>query len=225
MMAFRRLVLCIHLAAGSMAGVVIPVMFGHRFPAGLRTSDQRLGLMAGTTGCADIQAIASWKTCCPKFFELQQATPATLLVLSDPAAPVEATFGRERGVLLNPYTGDVLAETSARSRAFFQTVENWHRMLGAQGDNRAIGRAFTGACNLAFLLPGGHGPLSLVAADVGDGRALDPQCSFKSGLKGRARDWNWHNAIGIWSALPLLIIVTTGVIMSYPPGRMRCCIT
>src|SRR5689334_17324893 len=39
---------------------------------------------------------------------------------------------------------------------------------------------------------------------------------FARGLGGKARDWNWHNVIGFWCALPLFFIVLTGVIMSYP---------
>jgi uncharacterized iron-regulated membrane protein len=38
---------------------------------------------------------------------------------------------------------------------------------------------------------------------------------FNRQLKGRARDWNWHNVIGFWSAFPMLLIILTGVIMSY----------
>ena len=39
---------------------------------------------------------------------------------------------------------------------------------------------------------------------------------FRGGPWGRARDWNWHNVLGFWCAVPLLLIVVTGVIMSYP---------
>jgi uncharacterized iron-regulated membrane protein len=39
---------------------------------------------------------------------------------------------------------------------------------------------------------------------------------FRGELKGKARDWNWHNTIGIWCAAPLLVIVGSGVVMSYP---------
>jgi uncharacterized iron-regulated membrane protein len=39
---------------------------------------------------------------------------------------------------------------------------------------------------------------------------------FRGGLGGRARDFNWHNVIGIWCAVPLFMIVLSGVIMSYP---------
>ena len=38
---------------------------------------------------------------------------------------------------------------------------------------------------------------------------------FRSGLGSRARDFNWHNVIGIWSAPALLVLTLTGAIMSY----------
>jgi uncharacterized iron-regulated membrane protein len=39
---------------------------------------------------------------------------------------------------------------------------------------------------------------------------------FKGGLSARARDFNWHNTIGLWSVVPLFVIVLSGVVMSYP---------
>jgi uncharacterized iron-regulated membrane protein len=39
---------------------------------------------------------------------------------------------------------------------------------------------------------------------------------FRGGLKGKARDFNWHNVIGMWSAVPLFFIVLGGVMISYP---------
>ena len=62
-----------------------------------------------------------------------------------PEAPAEASFGRERTVFLNVYTGEVLGEGSHQVRAFFRTVTDWHRWLGAKGDNRNVARAITGA--------------------------------------------------------------------------------
>jgi uncharacterized iron-regulated membrane protein len=35
------------------------------------------------------------------------------------------------------------------------------------------------------------------------------------GISARARDFNWHNSIGIWSAIPILLIAWTGAAMSY----------
>ncbi len=38
---------------------------------------------------------------------------------------------------------------------------------------------------------------------------------FRRGLTGKPRDFNWHNTVGFWCALPLVVIVTSGVVMSY----------
>jgi uncharacterized iron-regulated membrane protein len=40
--------------------------------------------------------------------------------------------------------------------------------------------------------------------------------TFRRGLGGRALYWNWHNVLGAWCVIPLIIIVLSGVIMSYP---------
>ena len=39
---------------------------------------------------------------------------------------------------------------------------------------------------------------------------------FRGGLAPKARDFNWHNVIGIWSAVPLAIVVAGAVPISYP---------
>jgi uncharacterized iron-regulated membrane protein len=39
---------------------------------------------------------------------------------------------------------------------------------------------------------------------------------FKSGLRGKARDFNWHNVIGLWSAVPLALVVATAMPISFP---------
>ena len=38
---------------------------------------------------------------------------------------------------------------------------------------------------------------------------------FRRGLGPKARDFNWHNVIGFWMAVPLLIIVFSGAMISY----------
>jgi uncharacterized iron-regulated membrane protein len=46
--------------------------------------------------------------------------------------------------------------------------------------------------------------------------AIRPVILFRRGLSGRPRDFNWHNVIGVWSAIPLAIIVLGGAMISYP---------
>jgi uncharacterized iron-regulated membrane protein len=39
---------------------------------------------------------------------------------------------------------------------------------------------------------------------------------FSGKLRGKARDFNWHNVIGFWSAVPLFIVVLTAMPISFP---------
>jgi flavodoxin len=39
---------------------------------------------------------------------------------------------------------------------------------------------------------------------------------FNPRLRGKARDWNWHNVIGFWSSGVLVVLTLTAAVMSYP---------
>lgn len=114
-----------------------------------------------------------------------------------------------------PYTGQVLGDESPKLRAFFSVVEDWHRWLGVRAENRITGRAITGACNLSFLVLVVTGPF-LWWPKEWTWTNLKKITLLRGGPWGRARDWNWHNTLGIWCVVPLFFIVITGVIMSYP---------
>ena len=46
-------------------------------------------------------------------------------------------------------------------------------------------------------------------------RKVRPVLWFKGGLKGKARDFNWHNVMGLWT-LPVIIVLTaSGMVISY----------
>jgi uncharacterized iron-regulated membrane protein len=141
--------------------------------------------------------------------------PSAITLRSDPAAPAEISFGREHVFLVDVYSGRALGESSHSARTFFQVVENWHRWLGAPIEQRQTARAVTGACNLGFLILVISGPFLWVPRkwSFQNVRAV---AFFRRGLSGRARDFNWHNVIGIWCAAPLFLIVLSGVVMSYP---------
>jgi uncharacterized iron-regulated membrane protein len=140
--------------------------------------------------------------------------PTGVTIYSEPGAPAAVAFPGGRTLFVNPYTGDVFGEGSTRARAFFRTVTDWHRWLGASGESRAAGRAVTGASNLLFLFIVSSGfylwwPRKWTRGSV---RAVT---WFRRGQNGKARDFNWHNVIGFWSALPLFVVVLSGVVISY----------
>jgi uncharacterized iron-regulated membrane protein len=207
-MTLRRILFWTHLSAGVVAGIVIFIMsvtgvllayekqimrWGNREFRVENTGQQRLSV-------TDI--LANFKN-----------TPTAVTLRSDSAA-VEVSLGRDRIVFVNPYTGDPLGESSGLPR-FFSQVENVHRWLGVSDANRSTGRAITGACNFAFFILVITGPFIWWPKDWGWAN-LKKIVIFRRGLGGRAMYWNWHNVLGAWCVIPLLVIVTSGVVMSYP---------
>jgi len=143
-----------------------------------------------------------------------KGSPSDLVLHSDRRAAIEARFGRERSLYLDPFTGQIIGEPSIRTRAFFSAIERIHRSLGL-GMQSAFGRGLTGASNLVFLFMIVSG-LYLWLPRLYSRIALRNRFWVRRRLHGRARDWNWHSVIGIWTAIPLFFIVLTGVVMSYP---------
>jgi uncharacterized iron-regulated membrane protein len=143
------------------------------------------------------------------------AAPTAFTLLSDPREAAVVAYGRDDVLYLDPFSGSVLGPGSKTARAVFRVATAWHRWLGAEGEGRAVGRAITGACNMGFLVLVLTGPVLWWPAGW-KRRHLEPIVLIGRGLAGRARDFNWHNVAGIWSAVPLLLVVTSAVVMSYP---------
>lgn len=142
-------------------------------------------------------------------------SPQGITWKADPAAPVLFNLGRESLLYVDPCSGAILGEGDKTWRGFFHWMTDWHRFLGQHDDTRPVGKAITGAGTLLFgvlLLSGIYlwWPRHWRAATLRAALFFNPR------LRGRARDWNWHNATGFWSAFPMLLIVSTGLIMSYP---------
>ena len=212
----RRILFWTHLVIGVAAGIAILIMsvtgvvlaFERQI---LQFADRDLRHVTDFTGArprslADMLATVSAAT---------GATPSGVVVRPEPSASVEFTIGRDRNLYVDPYSGAILGEGSRQTRAFFSVVERWHRTLGESMGARGPLRAYAAASNLIFLL------LVLSGCYLWLPRrwtwtAVRAGLWFRSGLRGRAREWNWHNAAGLWCALPLLLITLTGVIISYP---------
>ncbi len=140
--------------------------------------------------------------------------PSPVTIAADPMQPVQMTFGRDVRYV-DPVDGHVLGLADAGIRQFFRTVTEVHRHLAATGPSRPTGRGITGAANLAFLVIVASG-LYLWLPKVWTRTSLRAISWFRGGLTGKARDFNWHNAIGVWCFVPLLLIVLGATVISYP---------
>ena len=216
MKKLRKIIFWCHLPVGVTAGVVILIMC---VTGVLLSYEKQITSWADTRGYRAAPPTPETQhlpveTLITKARESRGATPTAVTLKSDPLAPAEVAFGRETTIFVNPYTGAIHGEGSQKTRNFFRAVTDWHRWLGAKGDNRNVARAITGACNLGFLFLVASG-FYLWWPRTWNLKAVRNVTWFRRGLPGKARDFNWHNTIGFWSAVPLFIVVLSAVVISY----------
>jgi hypothetical protein len=133
------------------------------------------------------------------------SSPQSLALARDPSLAAIVGLGREGSLYVNPYTAAVLGSASLRTSEFFQSMTDWHRYVAMSGESRATGRSITGISNAAFLVLALSGlyiwwPKQLTR------KALKPIVWFRQTSTGRARDFNWHNTIGFWCLIPIVIM-------------------
>ena len=223
----RKVLFWMHLTAGVTCGIVILVMcvtgtalaFEKQINAWLERSDTRI--IPAAQGSVRLPL----ETLLAKVKEQKPGSPSAITVRSGPSEPVEVSMGRAGTLYVNPYTGQVVDQSQpvqpgqpppqTKARAFFRTMEDWHRWMGVAGRNRNTGKSVADAANLGFFF------IVLSGLYMWFPRKLTwqhwrPSVWFRGGLSGKARDWNWHNTIGVWCWVPLVLVVGSGVIMSYP---------
>ncbi len=124
-----------------------------------------------------------------------------------PGSLVELRLGREEVLRADPVTGELLGRTTGLEKAM-ATIERLHRWLGS----REIGGKVTGVSVLLCLVLAASGlflwwPRSL--------RALRNVVWPRRGLVGKARDWQWHNAVGALVLPGFAVLCLTGTVMSW----------
>jgi uncharacterized iron-regulated membrane protein len=212
----RQIIFWPHLIAGVAAGVVILTM---------SVTGVLLAYEKQIVSWADRRAIAPSLAAGPGLSpevllaRVRAAEPAStitgLTLRSDPGVAALVTLAPNRTVLVDPSSGAILGEGARAVRAFFRFVTDVHRWLAFGGTNRATGRAITGWSNLIFLFIVCSGfylwfPRQWTWARV------KSVVLFSGGLRGKARDFNWHNVIGAWSAIPLFLVVLGAIPISFP---------
>jgi uncharacterized iron-regulated membrane protein len=220
MKLFRSILFWTHLAAGLIAGVFIGIMcftgtvlaFENEIVAWAER-DARQVTPPATDGTrlplADLQR---------KLREAQpEFRPTGVVLLNDPTAAVAFSAGRDEAFFVNPYTGEARQPASTKTHDFMHVMVDWHRFLGREGEQRATGKLINGIANLAFAALAITGLyLWLPRTWSWKGVKSIAVLNFKS--VGKARDFNWHNSIGLWSAPILIVLTLTAVPISFRWG-------
>ncbi|MEX2124751.1 MAG: PepSY-associated TM helix domain-containing protein [Woeseia sp.] len=214
---FRKTIFWIHLSCGVVAGLVILMMsvtgvlltYERQMLAWV---DRDLYVEAPSAGAKRLSAEAlldAVRAQDPAF------TPSSISFQVDPRAPVALAAGRADSRNVNPYTGEVLPEAASRLHAFFDTMTGWHRWFNVSDENRDSARAITGASNLMFLFLVLSG-MYLWLPPIYRWAAFRARLVFNpKAQSSKARDFNWHHVVGIWSAIPLVVIVASATVFNY----------
>ena len=216
MSTFRNIIFWLHLTAGLLAGVVIFIMC----VTGALLAFERQTIEYSERDSRWVQAQAGAERLGPaevlaKVLEAKPAAkPSALAIKNESGAAWEIGLGREGAVFANPYTGEITGESNKSVRGAMSTLRDWHRWIALSGDQRPVGKAVTGASNLLFLFLAISGiyiwfPRNLVW------KAVKPVIWFRRGQRGKSRNFNWHNTIGFWTSLFLIVFTLTATVISY----------
>jgi uncharacterized iron-regulated membrane protein len=214
-MKLRPFIFWPHLIAGICAGVVILIM---SVTGVVLTYERQLIAWSNShlrsvppAGDATRLPVESLLENARKQHPDRQITAITIGSARDASVVVATSDG---DVHLDAYSGSVLSDGATGMRQFMSDLRVWHRYLGVVGDNRPFAKSITGWSNFvfAFIVVSG---VYLWFPRQWTWRHVRPVVLFRGGLRGKARDFNWHNVIGVWSAVPLFIVVVSAVPISF----------
>ena len=213
----RSTIFWIHLVCGVAAGLVVLLM---SVTGVLLTYERQILAWADRTAypapTQDAKPLPLEELVAAAKLHRPELKPTTITLRNEPDAPVVLSAGRSGSVLVDPYSGAVRDPGAAGLRSFFAAVTGWHRWFNVTGENRAAARAITGASNLVFLFLILSG-MYLWLPRVFKWAAFKARLAFNGkAATSKARDFNWHHVFGIWSAIPLAVVVATAVVFSYP---------
>ncbi len=217
-MSFRKVVFWLHLIAGVVAGVIIFVMsatgvalaFEKEIVAWAERDVRRV-----TPPATDAKPLGLDVLLAKLREQRSGERPSAITLEADPTLAVAVSYGRTNAFYVNPYSGEIHEQGAKGTREFMHVMIDLHRYLGGHEEKpRALGKAINGACNVAFLFLAASGLYlwwprqwtKKILASVG-------LMSFK--LRGKARDFNWHNAVGLWCAPVLIVLTATAMPISY----------
>ena len=149
-MSFKRIIFWSHLIVGICAGLVV---FSLSVTGTLLTYERQIVAWAEDSGVSATagQTRLSADDLAQKALEAG-AKPGTALTISNgDDTAVRVSLSRRQTLLLDPYSGALMKDAGAGTKAFFSYVTGFHRWFALSGDSRDTARSITGAANLGFL--------------------------------------------------------------------------
>jgi len=216
--AIRKVLFWLHLSAGVVAGVVILMMSvtGVALTYERQMNEWAVRHLRSTPPTPAAEPLPPERLLQRVQQDHPGIVPTGLTIGSAPDAAVMVAAERTP-LFVDAYTGRTVGERpSGGLRAFLSEMRAWHRWLAVEGEGRPLARAITGWSNLLFLFIVVSG-MWIWVPRVWSWAQVRSVMLFRRGYgTSKARDFNWHNVIGIWSAIPLFIVVISAVPISFP---------
>ena len=214
-MSLRRAIFWIHLAVGVTAAVAVLVMAVTGVLLTYQAQLERWALRGYRADPApDAAPLALDELIARAGGEAPAGLVASVALSRDPRDPAVLGLGDGAAVHVDRFTGERRGGGDTRTGRFLRGVMYVHRWFALEGEYRIVGRTIMATANLGFLFLLVSG-VYLWWPSRGGRAAWRRALWFRRGLRGRARDFNWHNVIGFWSAVPLAVIVASGATISY----------
>lgn len=215
-MKLRTLIFWPHLIAGITAGVVILVM---SVTGVLLTYERQLIAWSDSQYRSTVPAQETSRLPVETLLQTirtQHPVIAANAITVGSAADAPLTVAApQRTLYFDAYSGRLLGEGSQGMRRFMSETRAWHRWLAVEGDGRPVARFITGWSNVLFLFIVVSG-FYLWFPRKWSWNHVRTVLLFNRTTTARARDFNWHNVIGVWSAVPLFIVVLSALPISFP---------
>jgi len=216
-MPLRSVFFWLHLAAGLLAGILVLTMS----VTGVALTYERQLAKWSDSEFKSVRLGAAERLPVEQLLEQfkrqrPDAEPSGITMSATDTEPVAIAAG-QRTVYVDAYSGQVLGDANQGVRRVLSDLRAWHRWLAVEGEGRASARALTGWANVLFLFMIASG-IYIWFPRRWSWTSVKAIGLFKAGATGKARDFNWHNVIGIWSAVPLFIVVASAVPISFPWG-------
>jgi len=219
----RNIVFWIHLCVGSVASLVILMMsitgvllsYEHQIRTWSLSQQYEINPANENRGRLPLKDIFSVTNTYLIEHNINRKV-AGVIISADETDPYAVSLGKGNYLFVNPFTATILGDHKQGPHNFFDLVWRWHRWFNLSGDSVATGRAVTGAANLGFLFLILSG-LYLWLPKIIKWQTLRAVLFFNTNAMkaSRARDYNWHHVFGIWSAVPLIIIIATATLFHY----------
>ncbi|MBL4603390.1 MAG: PepSY domain-containing protein, partial [Emcibacteraceae bacterium] len=212
-MTFHKILYWPHLICGVLAGILI---FTMSVTGVLLTYERQIIAWAETDYEKPVAANANIlpvdKIIIMNRSAMGERDLRSVKVFNNPEAPIVIRGGDY--FYINRYSGEILGNGPKGVKNFFSDMRSLHRWLLMEDESRAVARMFIGAANLMFLFIVLSG-IYLWIPKIFKWQSIKQVLFFRKTKSSRARDFNWHNVMGIWSAIPLVVVVATASVFYY----------